>query len=60
MTESAGLERGYRRLLACYPRAYRRDHADEILAVLMAAVPAASLLTGRCRARVRCAGSAVR
>ena len=36
MTESAGLERGYRRLLACYPRAYRRDHADEILAVLMA------------------------
>lgn len=36
MTESAGLERGYRRLLACYPRAYRRGHADEILAVLMA------------------------
>ena len=36
MTESAGLERGYRRLLACYPRAYRREHADEILAVLMA------------------------
>ena len=36
VTESAGLERGYRRLLACYPRAYRRDHADEILGVLMA------------------------
>jgi hypothetical protein len=36
MTESPGLEQGYRRLLAWYPRAFRRDHADEILGVLMA------------------------
>ncbi len=36
MTDSAGLEQGYRRLLAWYPRAYRREHADEILTVLMA------------------------
>jgi hypothetical protein len=33
---SAGLERSYRRLLACYPRAYRRENAEEILAVLLA------------------------
>jgi hypothetical protein len=32
----AGLERGYRRLLACYPRAYRRENEEEILAVLLA------------------------
>ena len=36
MSASAGLEQGYRRLLAWYPRAFRRDHADEILGVLMA------------------------
>ena len=36
MTGYAGLEQGYRRLLAWYPRAFRRDHADEILGVLMA------------------------
>jgi hypothetical protein len=32
----AGLERRYRRLLACYPRAYRRENGEEILAVLLA------------------------
>lgn len=36
MTEAAGLERGYRRLLAAYPLSFRRDQADEMLAVLMA------------------------
>jgi hypothetical protein len=36
MSGPAGLERGYRRLLACYPRAYRREYEDEILAVLLA------------------------
>jgi hypothetical protein len=36
MSDSAGLERRYRRLLACYPRAFRREHEQEILAVLMA------------------------
>jgi hypothetical protein len=35
MTDSAGPERGYRRLLACYPRAFRRENEQEILAVLM-------------------------
>ena len=36
MTDQANLERGYRRLLAWYPRAFRREHGPEILAVLMA------------------------
>jgi hypothetical protein len=36
MNDSAGLERRYRRLLAGYPRAFRREHEQEILAVLMA------------------------
>jgi hypothetical protein len=35
-SEPAGLERRYRRLLACYPRAYRRQNEEEILAVLLA------------------------
>ena len=30
------LERRYRRLVSCYPRSFRRDSEDEILAVLMA------------------------
>jgi hypothetical protein len=34
--ELARLERRYRRLLACYPRAYRRENEEEILAVLLA------------------------
>jgi hypothetical protein len=36
MTDPSQLERGYRRVLACYPRAFRRASEDEILAVLMA------------------------
>ena len=36
MTDQANLERRYRRLLAWYPRAFRRDSGQEILAVLMA------------------------
>jgi hypothetical protein len=36
MNRSARLERGYRRLLACYPRAFRRENEEEILAVLLA------------------------
>jgi hypothetical protein len=39
MTDQANLERGYRRLLACYPRAFRRENGQEILAVLMACAP---------------------
>ena len=30
------LERSYRRRLACYPRAWRRENEEEILAVLLA------------------------
>jgi hypothetical protein len=36
MSDSAELERRYRRLLACYPHAFRHEHEQEILAVLMA------------------------
>ncbi len=39
MTERASLERGYRRLLAWYPPAFRRENGQEILAVLMACAP---------------------
>jgi hypothetical protein len=31
------LEIGYRRLLACYPRGYRREYEEELLGVLLAA-----------------------
>ncbi len=36
MTDSQRLERGYRRLVALFPRAFRRESEDEIVAVLMA------------------------
>jgi hypothetical protein len=36
MTGSPQLERRYRRVLACYPKAFRRESGEEILAVLMA------------------------
>jgi hypothetical protein len=37
MTAGAvGLERGYRRLLACYPARFRTEHGEELVAVLMA------------------------
>jgi hypothetical protein len=36
MNGGAGLERGYRRLLACYPRRFRDEHGEELLAVLLA------------------------
>jgi hypothetical protein len=39
MTEQTELERRYRRLLAWYPRAFREEHEQEILAVLMACAP---------------------
>jgi hypothetical protein len=39
VTDQANLERGYRRLLAWYPRAFRRENGQEILAVLMACAP---------------------
>ena len=36
MTDTADLERGYRRWLRWYPKAFRREHEAEILAVLLA------------------------
>jgi hypothetical protein len=36
MTGGADLERGYRRLLACYPRRFRDEHGEELLGVLLA------------------------
>jgi hypothetical protein len=39
MTDRANLERKCRRLLAWYPRAFRRDNGEEILAVMMACAP---------------------
>ena len=39
MTDQEHLERAYRRLLAWYPREFRRENGPEILAVLMAGAP---------------------
>jgi hypothetical protein len=39
MTHSSRLERRYRSLLALYPKAFRREHEQEILSVLMADAP---------------------
>jgi hypothetical protein len=39
MTDQAKLERAYRRLLAWYPRAFRRENGPEFLGVLMACAP---------------------
>ncbi|MGZ4200999.1 MAG: hypothetical protein ACXVRH_02945 [Thermoleophilaceae bacterium] len=39
MTNSSRLERRYRRLLAFYPKAFRREHEQEMLSVLMTAAP---------------------
>jgi hypothetical protein len=36
MNGMTGLERGYRRLVACYPRWFRKENEDEIIAVLLA------------------------
>jgi hypothetical protein len=59
---NGSLERGYRRLLACYPPRYRRVHEDEMLAVLMTAAPEGKRRPGLAEAvglilgalRVRC------
>jgi hypothetical protein len=40
MRETASLERGYRRVLACYPKAFRQENEEEILAVLLASAEA--------------------
>lgn len=63
ISESASLEGGYRRLLAWYPKWFRRENEEEILAVLMACAQegltrpsleaAADLLKGAARMRLR-------
>jgi len=62
------LERGYRRLLACYPLWYRQAHEEEMLAVLMTGAPQAKRRPGIAEAadllwgalRIRCQPSAAR
>ncbi|HEY1919018.1 MAG TPA: hypothetical protein VGH27_25885 [Streptosporangiaceae bacterium] len=63
----AGLERAYRRLLACYPRDFRGEQEDEMLGVLMASArdgqrrpglpDTLDVLRGALRMRVRALGS---
>jgi hypothetical protein len=63
MNETAGLERGYRRVLACYPKAFRQENEQEILAVLLASAKegqqrielaeSAALIRGALRMRLR-------
>ena len=36
MSQVTRLERGYRRLVACYPRSFRKENGAEIIAVLLA------------------------
>ena len=61
-SSSAELERAYRRLVACYPRSFKRENAEEIIAVLLATAredqrrpslaEAADLLRGALRMRL--------
>jgi len=63
ISESASLERGYRRLLAWYPKWFRLQNTEEVLAVLMACAQddqtrpsleaAVDLLKGAARMRLR-------
>jgi hypothetical protein len=66
MNDFPQLERRYRRLLGCYPRAFRRENSEEILAVLLACAQdgqrrpgfaaSADLIRGAVRMRLRLAG----
>ena len=63
MSDQQILERRYRRLLACYPRSFRRENEEEILGVLLSTAAdgqrrvglteAADLIRGAVRARLR-------
>jgi hypothetical protein len=63
MNEMAGLERGYRRVLRCYPKAFRQESGPEILGVLLATAAegqrriglaeSAALIRGGLRMRLR-------
>jgi hypothetical protein len=66
MNDPNPLERRYRRLLAFYPRAFRRENTEEILAVLLSCAEdgqrrpglaaSADLIRGAVRMRLRMAG----
>jgi hypothetical protein len=63
MNDRERLEHGYRRLLACYPREFRRENEDEIIGVLLSTAAdgqrrvgvaeAVDLIRGALRARLR-------
>lgn len=63
MNETANLERGYRRVLRCYPKAFRQESGPEILGVLLATAAegqrriglaeSAALIRGGLRMRLR-------
>jgi uncharacterized membrane protein len=63
MNDLADLERGYRRVLMCYPKAFRQDSEQEILGVLLATAregqrriglaESAALVRGGLRMRLR-------
>jgi hypothetical protein len=63
MNEMADLERGYRRVLRCYPKAFRQESGQEIIGVLLATAQegqrriglaeSAALIRGGLRMRLR-------
>jgi hypothetical protein len=63
MNEMTGLERGYRRVLMCYPKAFRQESGPEIIGVLLATAgdgqrriglaESAALIRGGLRMRLR-------
>lgn len=63
MNDSEALARGYRRVLACYPKAFRRENEQEILTVLLdtaaegqrrvGLAESAALIRGALRMRLR-------
>jgi len=59
MTDQEHLERAYRRLLAWYPRKFRRENEQEILAVLIAGAPPGQRRPGLAEAADLLAGQGV-
>ena len=55
----ARLERAYRRILACYPRSFRRENEEEILAVLLDTAAEGQVRVGLAEA-VKATGVALR
>lgn len=60
MTASEGrLERGYRRLLRCYPRSWRRYREEEVVSLLMEQAAAEQRLTVGLRAAIDLIGHGI-